>query len=161
MPINRGPFNALVDDSGNGLTGSIWNKAAIASVILDPADAAYAAAPIYGSFNLNDASGAGLTLSNTLSFYLKIGKLVFITGQPVYPATGDTASATLGGLPFPAANLNPPGGGVSNWGHPKGFYIPANSTIMLLTSPATGSSLRNVDCSSTNTVFIAVYESLT
>lgn len=39
MPINRAPFNALVDDSGNGLTGSIWNKAAIAGVLLDPIDA--------------------------------------------------------------------------------------------------------------------------
>lgn len=42
MAINRTPFNALVDDDGSGLTGSVWNKAAIQSVILDPADAAYA-----------------------------------------------------------------------------------------------------------------------
>ena len=42
MPINRGPFNALVDDDGTGLTGTVWNKAQIAAVILDPADAAYA-----------------------------------------------------------------------------------------------------------------------
>lgn len=41
MAINRGPFNALVDDDGTGLTGSVWNKAAIQAVILDPADAAY------------------------------------------------------------------------------------------------------------------------
>jgi len=38
MPINRAPFNALVDDTGTGLTGSIWNKAAIQSVLLDPID---------------------------------------------------------------------------------------------------------------------------
>jgi len=40
MPINRGPFNALVDDDGSDLVGSIWNKAAIQSVLLDPTDAA-------------------------------------------------------------------------------------------------------------------------
>jgi len=39
MGINRAPFNALVDDTGNGLTGSIWNKAAIQNVLLDPIDA--------------------------------------------------------------------------------------------------------------------------
>jgi len=39
MPINRAPFNALIDDSGNGLTGSIWNKAAIKTTLLDPIDA--------------------------------------------------------------------------------------------------------------------------
>lgn len=46
MPINRGPFNALVDDDGTDLTGSMWNKAAIASVILDPVDAALLAVPM-------------------------------------------------------------------------------------------------------------------
>jgi len=40
MAINRGPFNALVDDDGSNTVGSIWNKAAIAGVLLDPTDAA-------------------------------------------------------------------------------------------------------------------------
>lgn len=42
--INRAPFNALVDDDGSGTKGSPWNKSAIQSVILDPVDAALAAA---------------------------------------------------------------------------------------------------------------------
>jgi len=41
MPINRGPFNALVDDDGSNTIGTVWNKAQIQGVILDPADAAY------------------------------------------------------------------------------------------------------------------------
>lgn len=45
MAINRGPWNALVDDDGSNLVGSVWNKAAIKDVILDPADAALAAVP--------------------------------------------------------------------------------------------------------------------
>jgi hypothetical protein len=44
MAINRAPFNALVDDNGTGTTGSVWNKAAIQGVILDPVDAAIVAA---------------------------------------------------------------------------------------------------------------------
>jgi len=40
MAINRGPFNALTDDDGSNTVGSVWNKAAIKDVILDPVDAA-------------------------------------------------------------------------------------------------------------------------
>lgn len=40
MAIDRGPWNALVDDDGSNLVGSIWNKAAIKTVLLDPIDVA-------------------------------------------------------------------------------------------------------------------------
>jgi hypothetical protein len=53
--IDRTPYNALVDDNGTGTTGSVWNKAAIKTSILDPVDAALAAAGAY-PFSL----GAGL-----------------------------------------------------------------------------------------------------
>jgi hypothetical protein len=61
MAINRAPWTALVDDDGSNLTGSIWNKAAIASVILDPVDAATGAAPVNVPFSAANyaASGAG------------------------------------------------------------------------------------------------------
>lgn len=42
--INRGPFNALVDDDGTNTVGSPWNKTAIKDVLLDPIDVALAAA---------------------------------------------------------------------------------------------------------------------
>lgn len=42
MAINRTPFNALIDDDGSGTTGTPWNKARIAGVILDPVDASLA-----------------------------------------------------------------------------------------------------------------------
>ena len=45
--INRAPWTALVDDDGSNLTGSIWNKAAIKDVLLDPIDVAIA--PTYGT----------------------------------------------------------------------------------------------------------------
>ena len=37
MPINRAWFTALVDDTGTGTTGTVWNKAAI-SGLLDAID---------------------------------------------------------------------------------------------------------------------------
>jgi hypothetical protein len=47
--INRAPFNALVDDDGTGLVGSIWNKAQIQSVLLDPIDAAIGSSIVIAS----------------------------------------------------------------------------------------------------------------
>lgn len=49
MPISRTAFNALVDDTGNNTDGTIWNKAQIAAVILDPIDTLVAsfAAPVW------------------------------------------------------------------------------------------------------------------
>ncbi|RPH53727.1 MAG: hypothetical protein EHM89_19645 [Acidobacteria bacterium] len=38
MPINRAPWNALVDDDGSNLVGTIWNKDKIKTVLLDPID---------------------------------------------------------------------------------------------------------------------------
>jgi hypothetical protein len=43
--INRAPWTALVDDSGQNLDGSIWNKAAIKTVLLDPIDASLLTSP--------------------------------------------------------------------------------------------------------------------
>lgn len=40
MPLNRTNFNLLVDDDGSNLVGTIWDKAHIKDVILDPVDAA-------------------------------------------------------------------------------------------------------------------------
>lgn len=42
--INRTAYAALVDDDGSGNVGSIFNKNAIKTVILDPIDAVFAAA---------------------------------------------------------------------------------------------------------------------
>lgn len=39
MPIDRTAFNALVDDDGTGTLGTVWNKAQIQGVLLDPIDA--------------------------------------------------------------------------------------------------------------------------
>lgn len=40
--INRAPWNALIDDSGQNLDGTPWTKAQIKAVLLDPIDVALA-----------------------------------------------------------------------------------------------------------------------
>jgi hypothetical protein len=49
MPIDRAPWNALIDDDGSNLVGSIWNKDKIKTVILDPSDVAFAKSVVFPS----------------------------------------------------------------------------------------------------------------
>lgn len=63
MTINRGPWNALVDDDGTNLVGSIWNKAAIKTVILDPVDAVPAVETVsYSAINFGTGGGGTWTV---------------------------------------------------------------------------------------------------
>ncbi len=47
-----------------------------------------------------DASGAALSLTITDATYTKIGRLVFVTAQIIYPVTADGSNAVLSGLPL-------------------------------------------------------------
>lgn len=48
-----------------------------------------------------DSSGAALAFTlGFLNSYVKIGKLVFVTGDVTYPATASVLAAVIGGLPF-------------------------------------------------------------
>jgi len=82
MAIDRGPWNALVDDDGSNLVGSVWNKAAIKTVILDPTDAALAANWVTVPFSPANFAGRGSLLwtvgsGNILTNrYIRIGNLV-------------------------------------------------------------------------------------
>jgi hypothetical protein len=76
MPINRAPWTALVDDSGQNLDGSIWNKAAIKNVVLDPVDNAFVWTPI--AFNAAQFVGFTPGAANVLANrYVLIGKTLW------------------------------------------------------------------------------------
>jgi len=146
MAIDRGPWNALVDDDGSNLVGSIWNKAAIKTVILDPTDAALvAAAPIYGTWTPIDASGAGLAFSNPVGTYTKVGRLVFISIGLTYPATSNGAVAIVGGLPF--ANGGMAGGLTTCYGIHRVIYMPASGTTFYFYNAATVGQYTNANMS--------------
>ena len=80
MAINRGPFNALIDDDGSGTTGSVWNKAAIQGVILDPVDALvpdWAVTPYNaGDYAADPPMGFQVNPGTTYSLYQKTGRLL-------------------------------------------------------------------------------------
>jgi len=87
MAINRGPWNALVDDDGSNLVGSVWNKAAIKDVILDPTDVALAGAVVdvpfnAASFGVYPAGAWTVTAGNVIAFaYTVNGKSAILTLQ--------------------------------------------------------------------------------
>jgi hypothetical protein len=108
MAIDRGPWNALVDDDGSNLVGSIWNKAAIKTVILDPADAAYSPAWVampFFSYNFIVNSGTGtwtVAAGDLVTFaYLKVGA---VTHVQIYIAASTLSSTPNNlGIILPAA----------------------------------------------------------
>lgn len=94
-------YNALVDDDGSGLTGTIWNKARIAEFIT-AIDAEITKFP--AGWGPADASGAGLTLTNNGSYFVVHGRLVWVCVNVTYPATADGSAAKIS-LPV-AANAS-------------------------------------------------------
>ena len=53
-----------------------------------------------GTWTPTDASGASLSLTVARAIYRKIGSLVFLQAEIVYPVTANGSQAVLGGLPF-------------------------------------------------------------
>jgi len=103
MAIDRGPWNALIDDDGSGLVGTVWNKDKIKTVILDPADLAYGPLPVAGTWTPTDQSGAGLTFTTAVGTYVKIGPLVTLSLHLIYPTNSNVAPAIVS-LPFTASS---------------------------------------------------------
>jgi hypothetical protein len=78
MAIDRTPWNALVDDDGSNLTGTIWNKDKIKTVLLDPVDSFVGNGGTFSTYTptWNGADGVAPVLGNgTLTGrYMLIGK---------------------------------------------------------------------------------------
>jgi len=157
MAIDRGPWNALVDDDGSNLVGTIWNKDAIKTVLLDPIDGLTAGmvAPEYGAFNLHDASGAALGVLGTAVF-AKIGRLVAIQGQPAYPATASGLSAKVGGFPWANGSLRP-SGFYLGYGPSNVWHFGLNAVEVLILAPGTMAARTNAEMSGSNNVIIGFY----
>ena len=105
MAIDRGPWNALVDDDGSNLVGTIWNKDKIKTVILDPTDAALAPPWILIPHNpaMYTAAAGSWTVSaaNQSTFrYCVIGKIAFFA--LMLQATSNSASTPRLWITLPA-----------------------------------------------------------
>jgi hypothetical protein len=168
MAINRGPWNALIDDDGSNLVGSVWNKDAIKTVILDPTDveiaAAIAAIPppppgitiTTGTFTPTDGSGAGLVFVQGGSRYAKVGVLVFVWLTVTYPTTSSGALAIIGGLPFP--NGLQAGGFYTTYGIQRSYYIPSETSHVYIYNSTSGAGMTNANMTGAPVVITGFYQ---
>jgi hypothetical protein len=109
MGIDRGPWNALVDDDGSNLVGTIWNKDKIKTVILDPVDGLVQPAWIAAPFDTADyVGGAGGTwtvaAAGNVSHanYCVVGKICYfsmsLSGTVIGGAPASLQRKMFGGL---------------------------------------------------------------
>jgi len=92
MAIDRTAFNALVDDTGVG-NGSIWDKSAIQTVLLDPIDAAIVAgggtAAIQTTTSTGTVNNFGATVARRLVLRCNNASLLTLTGIQFSGSDGD------------------------------------------------------------------------
>jgi hypothetical protein len=89
--------NLVIGTSGKGIDFSADPSAAgMTSELLDDYEE--------GTWTPTDASGAGLTFNVQTANYTKIGRIVTVYLQFVYPSTLNGSNAVIGGLPFNAAS---------------------------------------------------------
>lgn len=106
-----------------------------------------------------DTSGAGLVFAYASGGHVKIGKVVIITGQVVYPATASATPAEIGGLPFSIGGIGHTALTRQSSGAAVDFALWAvyGTTKMRPSAIGTGAQLTNAQMSNSNTIFAGFY----
>jgi hypothetical protein len=87
--------NLIVGTSGKGIDFSATPGTGTSELLADYEE---------GTWTPVDGSGAGLTFSTAVGHYTKIGRIVTVVFNVVYPSTANANAARVGGLPFTSAN---------------------------------------------------------
>jgi hypothetical protein len=114
MAIDRTAFNALVDDDGSGTTGTPWEKARIAGVILDPVDAALALSTYTQNFwtpAIVPVGGGVPSYTSRTGFYGLIGKICVVNFSIVF-SVGTMSGGISISLPFASVGVGTTVGGI-------------------------------------------------
>jgi hypothetical protein len=118
-----------------------------------------------GSWTPNDASGAGLSFTGAsgTSQYTKIGNMVFLSTEIIFPSTANGAEITIGGLPFTAAAVPNQGafGGFIRFSDANiGFFSLATlpNATNVVTRNLSGVSIANSAYSTKRLDFVLVYK---
>ena len=112
-----------------------------------------------GAWTPADASGAALVLTITNATYVKVGPLVLVQAELIYPVTTSTALASLNGLPFPsvagANSVLAQGYGPTaiTW-----LVRPASQTILPWFGPSTETQATNISLSNQTFIFSGCYQ---
>ena len=102
-----------------------------------------------GTWTATDASGAGLTFTNTTQRYTKVGRLVTIQiDNLTFPSTANGNSVAIGGLPFVAGAAGCSGGITPYTGSTVQFVvINGESIVRLYNMPSAFVRTTNADMS--------------
>jgi hypothetical protein len=142
MALDRTWYNALVDDDGSGLTGSVWDKADIKN-LLDSVDAELTridtgiSGPIVPF--LQSYGGGTPVYASQLGTYVKTGKLLFVGGRVTLSSKGSLAAGqlVLAGFPYAAS------ASIYQAGLVIGYFTGLVTPVSMLTSnlnPSLGSA---------------------
>lgn len=111
-----------------------------------------------GTWTPTDGSGAGLSFSIPKAVYTKIGSVVTAQAYVIYPATVNSANASISGLPFTSGtNSYAPCALTTSSSTVANMLVQSNSTKINPTTINTGLAITNATFSSTFLLFQAVY----
>lgn len=113
MALDRTWYNALVDDSGDGLSGSVWDKADIKN-LLDSIDAEILrveSKTVTGTFlpEIGSSGGGTPLYAFRNGLWIKADKQIWIGGRVALSSKGSLAAGEVLLQPFPyfsAASIN-------------------------------------------------------
>jgi hypothetical protein len=128
---------ATPSNSGSGITFPSTNSPSSNANTLDDYE--------QGTYTPTDLSGAGLTFSSVIAYYIKIGKVVVVSVQLVFPSTANGNTAKIS-LPFTGI-ASYEGGGVVNYAYP----IPGSSLTTRVAGGDTGFNIVFLSSSSGGT----------
>ncbi len=111
-----------------------------------------------GAWTPGDGSGAALSLTVVSARYVKLGNLVFVAGDIVYPITANGANARINGLPFTShgvqqSSVTP---GYLTFGASITYLIRNGNTIIDIFTTA-GVNVTNAQISNTNIILAGCY----
>ena len=100
-----------------------------------------------GTWTPTDASGVGLSLTIGSATYVRTGRMVTCFAWITYPATGTTAAAQIGGIPFIHLNTNN-GMGVTCYNSANfQMFARANTSTAFVFVNVTNTSILNANLS--------------
>ena len=136
---NTGIYFPAADNIGFATNGVIRGRWTTDGLCFGSDTAAANALDDYeeGTWTLTDQSGAGLTFTNNGSSYTKVGRLVTINFEIIFPSTANGSNVAFS-LPFTSASGNRAGMPVfTNVAGEINAYINAGSTISLYNDTGT------------------------
>jgi hypothetical protein len=114
MVLNPAWFNALVDDDGSGLTGTVWNKAVIKgltdNIDIELNKSVYQQA--YWTPGLTSSGGGTPAFTARTGFYGLVGKLCVAEFSMAFSKGSLAAGAVYIQLPFPGVGIGVTAGSV-------------------------------------------------